>query len=190
LRRADRKLRPFDDRLLALADRLEGSLVRVTAVLALLVLAVQVVLTYPDARRWLCFVDRLEGSTIALSRPGSPGAAAPVPTAPAAAAPAAAFIAPKTASVTLALTGTRRAASVTVLVNGDPAGTLRAGLITVNVASGDLLEIDPGSSLLPVTIKVTAARSVVVPAVGATVTAHLRITRIGRVLTTAENPPR
>lgn len=170
----------FQERFLSLGDRVERTLVRLVIGLALLVFLAQAALARPDLRRWLSFVDRLEGVSLATY---STGLAGP----PAAAVPSTALglKAVPGSSLTLSLVGRKGASWATVLVNGDAAGSLATGSLTCAVRAGDLVEIDPGQRGVALTVKVTGSRGISYPTVGQVITAQNTIARLGRVLAAA-----
>ena len=174
-------------RFLSLGDRLEHALVRLVIGLTLLVFLSQAALARPDLRRWLSFVDRLEGVSLATySVPSLAGYPAATPSSTSAVetkpAPEEAVSAP---SLTLTLVGRRAAPWVTVLVNGDPTATFVRASAVVAVRPGDLVEIDPGQGRGSFSIRVEAARGISYPTVGQSLTAQGSIARLGRVLAPA-----
>ena len=176
-------------RFLSFGDRLERVLVRLVIGLALLVFLAQAALARPDLRRWLSFVDHLEGVSLATySVPSLGGTPPAVPSvSPAVATEHLPGTAP-VASLTLTLVGHKTAPWVTVLVNGDPAATFVTASAAVAVRPGDLVEIDPGKYRGAVTVKVAESRGVSYPTVGQSLTAQGTIARLGRVLPPVELP--
>lgn len=159
------------DRFLDLSGRAEKVLVRVIVVCLALLVASQILLGSDETRRFISFVDRLEGeawnpATFTTRAPGVDKGPPPTGTGP---------------TVTVTLVTRPRAPAAVLLVNGVEAGRFTGGEVTARVAHGDLVEID-SPYLSPLIYRVTAVGGGVrEPVPGTEVAARGGIVRLGKV---------
>ncbi|HEY3314685.1 MAG TPA: hypothetical protein VGL40_05305 [Bacillota bacterium] len=159
-------------------QRVEGSLLRVTIALCVLLVVAQTFLARDEARRYLSYVDRLEGVSldVALADEGVAGAVG-----------ARSSVAKPSLQgpwLVLRLEGRNSADSAVVLVNGQPVARFSRAEVTIPVKDGDLLEIDGASYRSELRFRVSRASSgVTEPVIGTEVICRRDIALMGRVKT-------
>jgi len=159
LKRAKRKRQSFDS--------LDKFAFRFAAVSLALLFVSQALLLNPTVRRAVSLVDRLEGEPLAVARRIDPEPKPPLPR--------------LSGAFTIQMqNGTSRAA--VLLVNGQEISTFEKGLVTVEVRTGDLVEIDGGPALREMRYKVTeASKGMVAPFAGQVLTTKGTIEILARV---------
>ncbi len=159
MQRAKRKRRSLDS--------LDRFAFRFAAVSLALLFVSQALLLNPSIRRAVSLVDRLEGEPLTVARRIEPE---PKPSAPR-----------LSGSFTIQMENNVSKAAV-LLLNGQEIATFEKGLVTVEVRSGDLIEIDGGQAAREMRFKVTqASKGMLAPFPGQVVTTKGTIEILARV---------
>lgn len=152
-------------------ERLTGSLdkflFRFVAISLALLFASQALLLNPSFRRMVSLVDRLEGEPLTVARRIDPEPKPPLPR--------------LSGTLTIQMeNGTSR--SAVLLLNGEEVSTFEKGILTVEVRSGDLVEIDGGLAAREMRFRVTqASKGMVAPFSGQVLTTKGTIEILARV---------
>ncbi len=156
------------------SQRVEGLLLRATIAACVLLVLAQAFLTRDQARRYLSYVDRLEGVSLAVVTEETAKTTD--------AGRDEAQRQPQGPWVTIRLEGRSSAGAALVLVNGEAVARFRQATVTVCVDDGDLIEIDGADYRTELRFKVVAASpEMMEPVSGLQIVCRRDIAIVGRV---------
>ncbi|MDP2857959.1 MAG: hypothetical protein Q8P50_08285 [Bacillota bacterium] len=150
-----------------LSGALDKFLLRFAAISLALLFASQALLLNPSIRRMVSLVDRLEGEPLAVARRIDPEPKPPLPR--------------LAGTFTIQLENSTGRTAV-LLLNGEEVATFEKGIVTVEVRSGDLVEVDGGLFAREMRFRVTqASKGMVAPFSGQLLTTKGTIEILARV---------
>lgn len=141
-----------------LSDRVEGAILRVITLGAVILGLVQLLHLSPTASRWLNLAERLEGVPAGEVEAWSP-------------------------KIEVTVTAKPAAPGATLLVAGKPVGTFAKGSLTVAVSPGQSLAVDTTGTAGAVTFQVSGPADLASPPPGVPVRVQGRAQPLGVVLT-------